>query len=194
MANKDTMPERADDDIDDDIEGDEAEGAAEAEAGKAKRKIPGKLLVLFIGAPVLVLALIVGGLFAFGVFGGDDEVAMAGQDAETGAETRRLDASQVIFVDLPEILVNLNSSERGQTYLKLKVALEVDRSVDPGRLMPLMPRIVDKFQVYLREMRIEDLNGSAGMFRLKEELRRRVNVAVHPIEVHDVLFKEMIVQ
>ena len=57
-----------------------------------------------------------------------------------------------------------------------------------------MPRIVDQFQVYMRELRVEDLNGSAGMARLKEELLMRVNAAVAPTQVRDVLFQQMIVQ
>jgi flagellar FliL protein len=50
------------------------------------------------------------------------------------------------------------------------------------------------FQVYLRELRPADLEGSAGTFRLKEELLRRVNMAVHPAKVDAVLFKELLVQ
>ena len=50
------------------------------------------------------------------------------------------------------------------------------------------------FQTYLRELRPSDLNGSAGMFRLKEELTKRVNYAVSPNQVSAVLFKEIVVQ
>ena len=107
----------------------------------------------------------------------------------------------MVFFDLPEMLVNLNSSGRQTNYLKLTVSLEID---DPlaverleklvERLEKLLPRIVDNFQVYLRELRVEDLSGSAGVYRLKEELLARVNAAVEPINVTDVLFKEMLVQ
>jgi flagellar protein FliL len=57
-----------------------------------------------------------------------------------------------------------------------------------------MPRVVDQFQSYLRELRVDDLHGSAGVLRLKEELLRRINVAAAPYPVKDVLLKEMIVQ
>jgi flagellar FliL protein len=50
------------------------------------------------------------------------------------------------------------------------------------------------FQVYLRELRTTDLNGSVGMFRLKEELTRRVNAAISPHHVNAVLFKEILIQ
>ena len=57
-----------------------------------------------------------------------------------------------------------------------------------------MPRVLDMFQLYLRELRSTDLDGSAGIFRLKEELLRRVNIEVHPHKVKRVLFKEIIIQ
>ena len=57
-----------------------------------------------------------------------------------------------------------------------------------------MPRVVDQFQGYLRELRIDDLHGSAGVVRLKEELLRRITVAAAPFPVRDVLLKEMIIQ
>ena len=57
-----------------------------------------------------------------------------------------------------------------------------------------MPRIVDNFQVYLRELRIEDLQGAAGMYRLREELLSRVGKAAQPAEIVDILFKEMLIQ
>ena len=93
------------------------------------------------------------------------------------------------------MMVNLVGlpGERVQ-YLKVKVVLEVkeDRLVEA--IKPTMPRITDIFQTYLRELRSGDLNGSAGLFRLKEELTRRVNVAVAPNQVSAVLFKEIVIQ
>jgi flagellar FliL protein len=53
---------------------------------------------------------------------------------------------------------------------------------------------VDSFQVYLRELRVEDLKGSAGMYRLREDLLRRINEAARPVKISDVLFKEMLIQ
>ena len=77
------------------------------------------------------------------------------------------------------MLVNLVGSpgERVQ-YLKVKIVLEVKEEKQVEAIKPTMPRVTDIFQTYLRELRPTDLNGSAGLFRLKEELTRRVNVAV----------------
>jgi flagellar FliL protein len=99
------------------------------------------------------------------------------------------------FVDVPEILVNLAGSpgERVQ-YLKVKLVLELKEEKQVEAIKPSMPRVTDIFQSYLRELRPTDLNGSAGLFRLKEELIKRVNVALAPNQVSAVLFKEVVVQ
>ena len=99
------------------------------------------------------------------------------------------------FVEVPDMLVNLVGSpgERVQ-YLKVKVVLEVKDEPQVEKIKPTMPRVTDIFQTYLRELRPSDLNGSAGLFRLKEELTRRVNVAISPNQVDAVLFKEIVIQ
>ena len=61
-------------------------------------------------------------------------------------------------------------------------------------IQPVLPRVMDGFQTLMREMRPVDLEGSAGLYRVKEEMQRRVNNAVHPARVEAVLFKEMLVQ
>jgi flagellar FliL protein len=99
------------------------------------------------------------------------------------------------FIDVPEILVNLagQPGERVQ-YLKAKIVLEVKDEKQIEQIKPTLPRVSDMFQTYLRELRASDLNGSIGMFRLKEELTKRVNAAISPGEVSAVLFKEILVQ
>jgi flagellar protein FliL len=99
------------------------------------------------------------------------------------------------FVDVPDLLVNLvgGSGERVQ-YLKVKLVLEVKEEKQVEAIKPSMPRVTDLFQTYLRELRPTDLNGSAGLFRLKEELTKRVNAAVSPVPVSAVLFREIVVQ
>ena len=100
-----------------------------------------------------------------------------------------------VFVEVPDMLVNLVGApgERVQ-YLKVKVVLEVKEEKQVEAIKPTLPRVTDIFQTYLRELRPSDLNGSAGLFRLKEELTRRVNAAVAPNQVTAVLFKEIVVQ
>jgi flagellar protein FliL len=114
-----------------------------------------------------------------------------------GAEMRAEAPAQrpAVFMDVPDMLVNLAGApgERMQ-YLKVKLVLEVREEKQVEAIRPAMPRVIDIFQTYLRELRPSDLSGSAGLFRLREELTRRVNAAVSPGQVSAVLFKELVVQ
>lgn len=121
---------------------------------------------------------------------GEDGAADMGEGLGAGSAP----VGSAIFYDLPEMLVNLNTPGRKRNFLKMRVSLELASENDITTVEMVLPRIVDNFQVYLRELRLEDLQGAAGMYRLREELLNRVNAAVRPARVSDVLFKEMIVQ
>lgn len=159
-------------------------GEGEPKAAKAKGKIPVKLsrkMMIVVGA--VVLALGGGGAGALFYF------------KHHAKEQEKVEVKPATFVDLPEVLVNLSNTGSDRTqYLKVKVTLEVPDKEIVSQIKPLMPRVMDAFQTYLRELRPTDLDGSAGLYRLKEELTRRVNVAVAPNKVTAVLFKEIIVQ
>jgi len=136
---------------------------------------------------VLVLLLALGAGLYFFVFSGS-------ADQSKTATAAPITPPQVAFYDVPDLIVNIQSADGTPAYLKLSVALELDTADEKAGMQALMPRIVDQFQGYLRELRVDDIRGSAGIMRLKEELIRRVNVAAAPYRVHDVLLKEMIVQ
>ena len=57
-----------------------------------------------------------------------------------------------------------------------------------------VPRILDSFHMYLRAVSPEELEGSEGVYRIKEALLARTNEAVRPAEVRNVLIREMLVQ
>jgi len=116
------------------------------------------------------------------------------KNQEAKADDVPLTPPKVAFSDMQDILVNIQSNDGTPAYLKLGVSLELEDDAQKTAIQPLMPRITDQFQAYLRELRLDDLKGSAGVLRLKEELLRRVNVAAAPYHVRDVLLKEMIVQ
>lgn len=158
--------------------------------GPDKKKLSGKKIVLLFVLPLLLLGGGAGGVMYSGILGGDDQTTKAAGAQPDGP----VEMSATVFFDLPEMLVNLNTTGRRPNYLKMKVSLELENELDIARLRTLSPRIIDNFQVYLRELRVEDLRGSAGIYRLREELLARVNAAVHPTKVKDVLFKDMLVQ
>jgi flagellar FliL protein len=167
-------------------EGDDTE-AAPAPEQKKKSKLPSKKLLIIVGAVVLLLILGGGGAAFTGMLGGSE--------TENAAEPAEEEEEQVgTFYDLPEMLVNLSTNGKKLGFLKLRVALELKEPEATEHVEAVLPRIIDNFQTYLRGLRMEDLNGSAGLYRLREELLLRVSAAVKPVEVKDVLFKEMLVQ
>jgi flagellar FliL protein len=159
-----------------------AEGGAEA-SEEAVVAPKGKLKLII--AAVAVLAIVGGGATWF--------FFLRHHGEEMHAEAPPPKPSS--YVEVPDMLVNLVGSpgERVQ-YLKLKIVLEVKEEKQVESIKPNLPRVTDIFQTYLRELRSSDLNGSAGLFRLREELTRRVNAAVSPNQVSAVLFKEIVVQ
>ena len=169
------------------LDADENEEESSSESEVKKKRFAGKKIVLFIALPILILVVAGGGGFYF-YFGTEEPEVAEGEAVEEAIEME-----SVFFYDLPEMLVNLNTNGGGKSYLKLSVAIELADEQSIELIEPLMPRVVDRFQVYLRELRVADLSGSAGMYHLKNELLRRINAAV-PVEVRDVLFKEMIIQ
>jgi flagellar FliL protein len=190
---------------DEDFEGD---GEPEFEGGGGGGK---KKLLLLVVLPLLLV--IGGGTAAYFTGLADPLVAMitgknsdeAAAEAEGAAEEKKPaeaakapadgdTAATAVFYDLPEMLVNINTAGRKRNFLKIRVSIELSNEQDVAKVENVQPRIVDNFQVYLRELRLEDLQGAAGMYRLREELLTRVNAAVRPVQIKDVLFKEMIVQ
>jgi flagellar FliL protein len=171
--------------LDDDRDGDQ-----EGEQPEASKKRFGKKSLLIAGGGGLALILALGAGAYFFFFSGSS----AGGVRTANATTVPLVAPQVAYYDMPDIVVNIQSADGTPAYLKLSVALELDSVDEKPGIQTLMPRVVDQFQGYLRELRIDDLHGSAGVVRLKEELLRRINVAAAPFPVRDVLLKEMIVQ
>ncbi len=98
------------------------------------------------------------------------------------------------FLELPEFVVDLHGTGRRTNFLKLRLSLQVESEAERVKLEKLLPRIIDKFHIYLRELRVQDLRGSAGLYRLREELLTRANAVSDPIVISDVLFQEMLVQ
>jgi len=162
----------------------EIEGGAQAPAA-AKKNGRGRMLLI---AGVAAAVIIVGGAGAYFFL-------FSGKPAETAEHSASATAAPETFIfNLPEMTVNLSSPGGAESYMKLTIALEVADQATMTTIQPRLAKVIDAFQVYLRELRKSDLEGSAGIYRLKEELLRRVNVAVAPSQVENVLFKEILVQ
>ncbi len=184
--------------------------AGDGEGGKGGGKSK-KMLVIV----ALVAVLLIGGGGAAAYFTGmldkfigkttaateGAEHAAAGEHGAAATECiKGADGKEVCgpagvkFLKIPDMIVNLNSEDGTPRYLRLAVQLEFKNTSDMTAVEAAMPRVIDQFQTYLRELRVKDLRGSAGIYRLQIELLARVNQAVYPIEVQDVLFQEILIQ
>lgn len=167
--------------------------AAEGEAPAAKKGGKKKLLLILL--PLLLLIGVGAGLWFTGIL--PKLLGMGPPPEETteaAAEPAPPPRSPPAFVDLPEIVANLNVPGRRASFVRLRAKLEITRAEDTAAVQAAMPRLQDLFQTYLREVRPEELRGSAGTHRLREELIARANLAAAPARVTDVLFVEMLVQ
>lgn len=201
----------------------EAAGNDSGGAPAPAKKLAGKTLVLFIVLPALLI-LGGGGAAAFMLLGAKDkgevhadasagkdkkakkddkkkdDHAKGGKDGKDGKDAKAADGpvvtegDGVFFVALPGMLVNIAGADGRAAFLKLKLTLEAPDEDTVAAIEAQMPKVMDQFQGFLRELRMDDLAGSAGAYRLRLELLRRVNVAVAPAEVKSVLIEEMLVQ
>lgn len=191
--------------------------AADAAAAPKKKKLP----LLFIAIPAAVLVLGGGAGTAFlllkpkpagaeeagghgaspggGAHGAEKKESGGHGGGEEGEADETLGAISagpdgVTFYTLPDMVVNLQSADGRPTFLKLKLTLEMQDPQLASQLQSEFPRLQDMFQGFLRELRPDDLVGSAGSFQLRAEILRRVNLIAAPGEIDAVLIEEMLVQ
>ena len=168
---------------------------AEAEAEKAetegegaaapKKSFFSRKLIIMAAAGVLVLGGAGGGAWFF----------LFSKKSHQEEKPAVAVAKPPAFLDMPELVVSLSSTSNGRAqYLKARIVLEVTDQKVVDEIKPVLPRVLDSFQTFLREMRSSDLEGSAGIYRVRDELTKRVNLAVAPSRINAVLFKEIVVQ
>jgi len=151
------------------------------------KKAIGKKKLILLAVPVLLIGT-GAGLWFSGILPG----FLGMRHNEAAHEAVR--PSTPIYIDLPDMIANLAGPSAKPAYVKLQARLEVSKPEDVDKVKQAMPRLQDMFQTYLREMRPEELRGSAGTYRLREELLGRANVAVAPVQVNDVLFTQLLIQ
>lgn len=184
----------------------------EEEGGGGKKK-----LIIIIIAAIVLLGGAGAGLYFSGMLDkflkkdaataeahaeGEGEHAAAegghGKDAKKGdghgGKEGEGHSSGPYFLKIQDMTVNLYSEDGTPQFLRLSVQLELKSEADVAAVEKVMPRVIDQFQLYLRELRVRDLRGSAGLYRLQIELLGRVNQAAYPVEVQGVLLQEILVQ
>ena len=164
----------------------------EGEAGSDGASARGGRKKLVLLALPLVLIGAGAGVWFSGLLGGSAPPAAEATEAQ--AAEQQAQNRQPVFVPMPDITANLNAPGRRSAFIRLRSQIEVAGQQDAAALQAAMPRLVDLFTTYLREVRPEELRGSAGTHRLREELIARANIAASPARVTDVLFTEILVQ
>lgn len=186
-----------------------AEGETEGEVAsteEGKKKISKKMIIIIAAAAVVLLGGIAAALVFTGVLGpkkpeagheqadGHGAAKEEAKDDGHGGAAKKDEQHGPIFYDMGEVVVNLQTDGKRQVFLKLVMQLELEAEEDKLIIEKIKPRIIDNFQTYLRELRLDDLRGSAGLYRLREELLFRVTEAAQPVKVKDVLIQQMLVQ
>ena len=171
-------------------EGEEGEGGAK----KSKPKLNRKNIIIIVAVLVFIVAAAIAAFY----FMGHSEKKTDGNGDSSGESSEDIALAKggniAVFYDMEELLVNLNVGSKRPSFLKVTISLEVANELQIPVVERNMPRVRDSFQTYLRELRQEDLQGSAGLYRLREELLLRVNKIVYPAKVNDILFGEILVQ
>ena len=177
------------------------EEAEDGEDDESRPKKGGKKTLFIVIGVVVLLILGVAGALLVGLPDSATETAV--EEDETAVEEEQEEPLPVeevlalpgdVFYELPELLVDLNSVSRRTAFLRLNLTLALTEESDRARVEKLTPRIVDHILAYLREVRAEEISGSAGMHRLREELLKRAAIAVAPAKVQDLLFTEVPMQ
>ena len=194
---------QGDDDEDDEEDEDDEDGEGEP----SKKGGKGKLFII-VGA---VLFLVIGGVvaaFFMGFFdsligvgaeeGGEPPAEEASaekpEEAEEEAPAETMSIADAVFYEMPEMLINLNVPGKKPKFLKLQFNIVLTSAEDMVLVEARLPHILDNCQSYLRELRVEDIKGSAGMYRMREGVLLRVAASVAPVQVLGVLFKQVLVQ
>ena len=191
-------------------DGEGAEGEGEEAAPKKK----GKALILMIAGAVLLVGG-GGGAAAWFTLGPGKKAEAHGEKGEKphkpkkkkkesgghggdkpvpGAAVIKEGPDGEVFYTLPDIVVNIQSPDGRNTFLKLTLTLELPDHEAVEVIEPNTPRLNDMFTTFLRELRPEDLSGSQGTYQLRAEILRRVNLVAAPTEVKAVLIEEMLIQ
>lgn len=193
MSNDENAVAKAEEPADTQADGAEVTDITPSEEGAEGSTPPAKKsplkLILFIGVPVLVLGIVAGVLFLthFGR-------VMIGLEKAPKKEITQTLPDHITYYELPEMLVNIQSTSKRKPYLRMSVKLEIHEEKVEPKLDLIKPRMIDAIQMYIRELRVDDLEGSAGSQHLKQELLKRINALSAPIKVHDVLFGVFVIQ
>lgn len=185
-----------------------AEASAEGADGAAPAKKKPPMMILVAGGVGALVVLGGGGAAAMLLLGGHSAHAEGDKAHKAKPKPKKKEGGEgkkdgpnpisegpdgVVYYTMPDIVANIQTPDGRPTYLKLKLAFELPDQDSADAIEPNAPRLNDMFQGFLRELRPEDISGSAGSYQLRMELLRRVNLVIAPAKVNAVLIEEMLI-
>lgn len=144
----------------------------------AKRK---KLMLLLLPA-VVVIGVSVGLYFAFNE---KNDTRGVGFNVIQYSKDSKDDAT--VFYDLPEIKVDVKGKDRRHA-LRLKLNIELSSVDDIGVVQAMSARLINAVLNHVVELYVEEVEGSTGLYWLKEELLYRFNLVASPIKIKNLNF------
>lgn len=163
----------------------------DAAASDAKPKSKKKLIVA--GAAAVLLLGGSGGAFFF-LSGGNEAHAEAAEGEAPAGSGHGTEAEADSYYDVPPLVVNLRSPDGQARFLKVHLMLVRGPNTTNEAIKAKLPAILDSYQPFLRELRPEDLAGSAAVFRIKEELLVRATQVAGSGAVKEVLIQDLVQQ
>lgn len=165
--------------------------------GDAKPKKAGKLkIIIFAAVGLLVLGGAAGGgLWYFGML--DSLLGKAPKEASKPKEKPKqhaeIDFGPPVFVDMPEVVVDLKVNACTSPYIKFRMTVEVPQKLQPV-VVANQARIMDAAQQHIRSLTRQDLVGEEGAKRLRDDMKRVVEYSIRPEKITGILFKKFILQ
>ena len=155
--------------------------ASEKPQGKLAAKLAGKMKYIIIAAVVLVLAGAGTGLYFMGFF-----------TVHKSYETSMQLPGAPVYYEMKTMTVNLKpSAQRARPFIRLTLQVELQGESAKKAFIDNETKIVDTMQTHLRGVQYEELNGTEGTERLREDLTIIINRIIQPERAITVLYKDI---
>ena len=160
--------------IDDDI--DDIEEITDTSHTKRKK------LMLLLLPIVVAIGLSVGLYFAF-----NSKIDSKGAEFNVIQYNKDSDEGATVFYDLPEVTVDVKGRDRNHK-LRLKLNIELSGVDDMMVVQAMTPRLTNAVLSHIVELYVEEIEGSTGLYWLKEELLYRFNLVASPVKIKNLNF------
>lgn len=152
----------------------------ELEQIKEKTSFSRKKIIIFLLPVLIVIGISVSIYFSlnnnFESFGGSYNIVQNGNESVT------------VIYDIPEIKTVIRNGDSPLS-LRMRISLELTSIEDLKAVEAILSRITDVIIAHTIELNRNEIDGSMGLYWLKEELLYRINLSTHPVKIKTLNFK-----